>query len=230
MSEITTGLIIVDAQRGFMPASEGTRLQMGGFGELGIEGGETIVSPINRLTHAFQKYSGHIATTQDWHPLTTAHFSNNPNYVTSWPVHCVGNTTGAELHPELLVAQDPQLAQRFIKGDKVALTPEDDTSYTGALAYNPLNGETLPEWMHRKKLQGALVVGLALGDGAKHPLCVDSTAIDLHDAGFTITVIKDAVEAVVPQNRNICFENLEKRGITIATTGQALATIANKEQ
>ncbi|MEO7904303.1 MAG: hypothetical protein ABIR91_00755, partial [Candidatus Saccharimonadales bacterium] len=94
------GFIIVDAQRGFMPATEGERLRMAGFGELGVDGGENIVAPLNRLTVAFGKLGAAIATTQDFHPATTAHFADEPNFVNTWPVHCVAGTPGSQLHPD----------------------------------------------------------------------------------------------------------------------------------
>lgn len=217
-----TALIIVDAQRGFMPASEGERLELDGFGELGVNGGEAIIPPINRLSAAFSRAKWPIATTQDFHPVQTAHFSDTPNYVNSWPVHCVGGTPGAELHPELLVARQPEIATQFIKGDSPCSSPEDDTSYTGALAYNPASGTNLPDWLREQDTDKVYVTGLALGDGDQHALCVDSTARDLHNQGFDVTLIIDATEAVTAENRQKCFTQLGKSGIRLATSHEIL--------
>ncbi|MFZ1301312.1 MAG: isochorismatase family protein [Candidatus Microsaccharimonas sp.] len=229
MSEqLRNALVIVDTQRGFMPASEGERLGVEGFGELGVTGGERIVEHINDLTIALSRQAENlILTTQDWHPQHTAHFAQPeaPNYVNTWPVHCVGDTPGAELHPDLLVAQQPELATRFIKGDKACTSPEDDDSYTGALAYNPITDVLLPDWLREMRANKVYVAGLALGDGNEHPLCVDSTARDLHEQGFDVTLITDAAEAVMPENRELCFRNLGNKGITLLTTEQALAEI-----
>ena len=223
MKERINSLIIVDVQRGFMPASEGDRLKVDGFGELGVQGGEAIVTRVNALTRAIgQSANSLIATTQDWHPTSTAHFSSEPNYIGTWPVHCVGNTPGAELHPDLIVATQPEIATRFIKGDLACESPADDTSYTGALAYNPITKETLPDYLRSHEPSNVYVTGLALGDGDKHPLCVDSTARDLSRDGFNITLITDATEAVFPDNRERCFRNLAREGIRLITTEQAL--------
>lgn len=220
-------LVIVDAQRGFMPASEGTRLGLEGFGELGVEGGQYIVERLNALTRRMsEKAFGLVATTQDWHPVDTAHISETPNYLTTWPVHCIANTPGAELHPDLLVAQDATLATRFIKGDKACAIPEEDDSYTGALAYNPATGQLLPDWLREQGANTVYVAGLALGDGNEHPLCVDSTARDLHNEGFTVTLVTDAAEAVVPENRALCFTNMAALGIRLATTNEVLQELA----
>lgn len=221
-------LVIVDAQRGFMPASEGDRLNLAGFGELGVEGGQTIVDKINALTRSLSnKALGLIATTQDWHPLITAHISETPNYVDTWPVHCIAGTPGAELHPDLLVAQNTELAQQFIKGDQPSATPADDDSYTGALAYNPKTGVKLPDWLRANGAETVYVTGLALGDGNEHPLCVDSTARDLKAQGFEVSLITDAAEAVLPENRAKCFQEMAIRGIRLLTTEEALQEIAS---
>lgn len=220
-------LVIVDAQCGFMPASEGERLGLPGFGELGVEGGQNIVEKLNALTRAMsEKAFGLIATTQDWHPLDTAHISENPNYLTTWPVHCIANTPGAELHPDLLVAQQPELATRFIKGVEACATPEEDDSYTGALAYNPATSQLLPDWLREQGAETVYVAGLALGDGNEHPLCVDSTARDLQREGFKVALITDAAEAVVPDNRAVCFANMGALGVRLLTTPEALEEIA----
>ncbi|HET8883908.1 MAG TPA: isochorismatase family protein [Candidatus Saccharimonadales bacterium] len=215
-------LVIVDTQRGFMPAYEGKRLGIDGCGELGVDGGEQVVSPINQLTDAFHRANLPIATTQDYHPTETAHFSDNPNFTNTWPIHCVGGTPGAELHPDLLAAKDSTLATQFIKGDVACTSPEDDTSYTGALAYNPDTKMTLPDWLDEKKTTSVYVTGLALGDGAEQKLCVDSTAADLYDMGYDVTLVTDAVEAVMSKNRELCFRNLGKRGIRLATSNEVM--------
>lgn len=220
-------LAIIDTQRGFITATEGERLNVAGFGELPVPNGEAIIEKINQLTEAFTHATGTlIATTQDWHPVETAHIDRvNPNYVDTWPAHCIADTPGAELHPDLLVAQNPEIATRFIKGDIACETPEEDTSYTGALAYNPDTNVLLPDWLREKRANRIYVVGLALGDGAAHPLCVDSTARDLHEQGFEVTLITDAAEAVLPENREVCFRNLAAIGIHLMTTEEALATV-----
>jgi len=215
-------LTIIDAEACFMPASEGERLGLEGFGELGVEGGEKIVDPINRLTHTFRKHFLPIQYTLDQHPEETGHFSDQPNFVNTWPKHGRAGTPGGELHPDLLIAQHVSIADRYIKGDVIAAGPEDDTSYTGVLAHNPGTGELLPDALRRHRVATDYVVGLALGDGKENKLCVDSTAVDLFNLGFDVAVITDAVEAVLPENRDKCFQNMAELGIRLMTTQEAI--------
>ncbi len=217
---------IIDAQRGFMPALEGERLGVPGFGELPVTDGELIVPNLNNLTHAFRSHMAPIATTQDWHPEETAHFATEPNFVNTWPKHCRADTPGAELHPELYVAHINSLLPHFKKGMEAALTPDDDTSYTGVLAYDLKTKETFPQWLESHKVTTVVLGGLALGDGKENPLCVDSTAIDLRRIGYDVVVTTDAVEAVMPENRELCFKNLGEIGVKLMTTNQVLAEVA----
>lgn len=218
-------LAIIDTQRGFMPATEGERLGLEGFGELGVDGGPAVVGPLNQLTHTFRNNMLPIVYTQDWHPEDTKHFDAEPNFVNTWPAHCRADTPGAELHPDLLIAQHPSIAERFVKGDVAATSPEDDTSYTGVLAHDPETGLLLPDALRKHKVAKVYLGGLALGDGGEYKLCVDSTAFDLKAEGFDVTVITDAVEAVLPENRAKSLQAMAAYGINLVTTAQAIAEV-----
>lgn len=209
--------IIVDAQNDFID------------GSLAVTGGEKVIEPINTMTMAFRRCLYPILTTQDWHPKETAHFAADPNFINTWPVHCVAGSHGGELHPDLEVAKHTAIATRFIKGDVACESPEDDTSYTGALAYNPETGTSLPDWLQERYIKQVYVVGLALGDGDQNKLCVDSTAADLYGLGYEVTLVTDAAEAVMPENRTKCFKNLGEKGIRLMTMAQVLEEIGYEE-
>lgn len=220
-------LVIVDAQRGFMPAEEGERLKVAGFGELTVPDGHRVVYPANRMTEIFLDHQLPVLTTQDMHPEQTAHFSDNPNFVDTWPRHCVAGTAGSELHPRLMAGVAPRVAH-FIKGDIAAATPAEDDSYSGALAHreDPETGERqlLPDYLRKLHVATAYVCGLTVGK--ERPLCVDSTAIDLKELGFDVAVVTDAIEAVVPADKEACLRNLGERGIRLVQSHEVVAEAA----
>src|SRR5437879_2944240 len=84
-----TALVVVDVQSDF--ADPG--------GWLYVQGGEAVVTEVNRLIEQATAAGSAVVFTQDWHPPQTDHFKQ-------WPVHCVQGTWGAELHPEL-IAREP---------------------------------------------------------------------------------------------------------------------------
>lgn len=221
------GLVIVDAERCFFPVEEGLRLGLPGFGELAVPGSEKVVEPINKLTRAMTLAKGLITYTLDKHTLGTAHFSIQPNYVNTWPVHGVDGTPGSEPHPELLIVTDPELAKpfEFIKGNIPAATPEDDDSYTGALAHIRGTKILLPEYLKVRGVETVYLAGLALGDGADNKLCVDSTAADLKKLGYDVALVKEAVEAVLPGNKVKAVRSLGHLGVRNLSLEQALAEV-----
>ena len=80
-------LIIVDLQIDFVTG-----------GKLAVPQGEQIVPLVNELAGRFDL----VVATQDWHPPRTPHFMPDG----PWPVHCVGDTWGAELHPAFELPAD----------------------------------------------------------------------------------------------------------------------------
>jgi nicotinamidase/pyrazinamidase len=217
-------LVIVDAQRCFMPSEEGLALNAEGFGELPVPNGQTIVHPLNKLTLAALIEHTPVLTTQDQHPDITAHFSDNPNFIDTWPVHGRKGTPGGELHPDLLAAIDPNVVH-FIKGDEAAKSPAEDTSYSGAVAHhiNPETGEdeTLPDYLHRLDVLHVYIGGLTIGKD--RPLCVDSTAIDLHNQGFNVHLVTDTITALVPGDKDEILYNLKNQGMKLTDSRDAVA-------
>ena len=86
---MTRTLIVADPQRDFC---EG--------GSLGVAGGAAVVSRIDRLLNSDHGYV-YVVATRDHHIKPGAHFSDEPDFVDSWPPHCVVGTPGAEFHDQL---------------------------------------------------------------------------------------------------------------------------------
>lgn len=211
MTNIALG--IIDAQRGFMPAEEGERLNQPGFGELPVRDGERIIPHLNALVMQVEQ----VFTTQDFHPENTAHFGDEPNFETTWPVHCVGGTPGAELHPELELAG----AERFYKGAEVLERGEDDTSYSGFNARRFTDEKPLPEWLRDNKITEVVLGGLALD------YCVRATALDLrNNMNLDVTLVTDATEPVDQTTGLRTIDELEAAGVKFETTEQILERLA----
>jgi nicotinamidase/pyrazinamidase len=94
---MTRGLLIVDIQQDFC---EG--------GALAVAGGNAVAQRVGALLEDRPGLYTHIFASQDWHnpmpDLNGGHFApegEQPDYVNTWPVHCVAGTPGAELHPAL---------------------------------------------------------------------------------------------------------------------------------
>lgn len=81
--------VAVDVQNDFCPG-----------GALAVENGDAVIAPLNQLFAWTEQQGGLTVATRDWHPPQTPHFAD---YGGTWPVHCVADTDGAQLHKDLAI-------------------------------------------------------------------------------------------------------------------------------
>ncbi|HEU4919179.1 MAG TPA: isochorismatase family protein, partial [Candidatus Limnocylindrales bacterium] len=121
-----------------------------------------------------------VVYTQDWHPESTPHFAKDGGI---WPVHCVGGTWGAELHPDVVV-----------DGPRVRKGENGEDGYSGFTMRDPQSGETIPTpleaLLREHGIERVVVCGLATD------YCVKATALDAARLGFETYLLVDAIRAV----------------------------------
>lgn len=165
-----TALIVVDVQNDFADPE----------GSLYVAGGDQVIETINQEIRRAREAGALVVYTQDWHPETTPHFEKDGGI---WPVHCVQNTWGAELHPRLEV-----------EGEVVRKGTAGEDGYSGFTVRDPTSGDTqqtkLEAMLKARGITTTVVVGLATD------YCVKETAIDSAHKGFQTTVLTDATRAV----------------------------------
>ncbi|MDN6177372.1 MAG: isochorismatase family protein [Micrococcaceae bacterium] len=206
-----TALIIVDVQNDFC---EG--------GSLGVSGGGATAGAITSdLNDHGWKYAAVLAT-QDWHIDPGTHFSSEPDYVDSWPVHCVAGTPGAELHPGLApVLKAGALTATFRKGryeaaysgfESTLVDPEDPAATSEEADRESLEstpGESLGEWLSSRHIHKVDIVGIATD------FCVRETALDAARAGFDTTVLARLTAAVHRVTVPTVLGELARAGVAI---------------
>jgi len=165
-----TALIVVDVQNDFADPS----------GALYVRGGEEVVQVANREIERALAAGSPIFYTQDWHPESTPHFQKDGGI---WPVHCVGGSWGAELHPDLLV-----------RGEVIRKGTGGEDGYSGFTVKDPRSGDkkstALGSLLREKDIGRVLVLGLATD------YCVGATARDAVAAGLDTTVLREGIRAV----------------------------------
>lgn len=211
---MSRALIIVDVQNDFC---EG--------GALPVAGGAELAAAISEYVDAHHTQFDHIVVTQDWHSEPGTHFSEHPDFMDSWPPHCVAGTRGAELHPDL----DTEYVQAYFhKGQFTAaysgfeglLAPEDavpagerkpgalaaagdaDTYSRGADAIG------LDDWLQSHGIEEVVVVGIATD------FCVMATALDAIQAGYSVTVIRE-LTAGISEDLGNAFAEMELGGVEL---------------
>lgn len=178
-------LIVVDVQNDFC---EG--------GSIAVAGGAAVAAAVSG--HAAGGGYDEIVATRDYHVDPGAHFSADPDYATSWPVHCVAGTGGASFHPALDVAA---VAEVFSKGTHAAAY----SGFEGAAR----DGSGLAEWLRARGIDAVDVVGIATDH------CVRATALDAARAGFATTVLLDLTAGVARSTVDIALAELSAAGVTL---------------
>jgi nicotinamidase/pyrazinamidase len=167
-----TALIVVDLQNDFADPA----------GSLAVAGADAVVDAINVAVRDAADAGAMVAVTQDWHPESTPHFAKDGGI---WPVHCVGGTWGAELHPAFELPAD---ARRVRKGE------HGEDGYSGFTMRHPVTGDESPtelEAMLRERgIERVVVAGLATD------YCVKATALDALRLGFDVRLLPEAIAAV----------------------------------
>jgi nicotinamidase/pyrazinamidase len=181
-------LIVVDVQVDFC---EG--------GSMGVAGGAATAAAISAHLSAEHGRYSHVVASRDYHEEPGAHFSGTPDFVDSWPVHCLVGEPGAAFHPELDVAR---LEEVFSKGRHTA-------AYSAFEAASP-SGETLAAWLRARDVDLVEVCGIATDH------CVRATALDAVREGFPTTVLLDLTAGVLPETTDRALEEMAAAGIELA--------------
>lgn len=182
---MATALIIVDVQNDFC---EG--------GALAVEGGAAVAEAVSR--HVSTTPYGHVVATRDYHVEPGRHFAAEPDFVRSWPRHCVAGTAGASFHPELDVAP---IAAVFSKG-------QYDDGYSGFDGTTG-DGTRLADWLRTREVDTVDVVGIATDH------CVRATALDAAGAGFATTVPVALTAGVAQSTVDNAIAELRAGGVSV---------------
>jgi nicotinamidase/pyrazinamidase len=187
-------LIVVDVQNDFC---EG--------GSLVVSGGADVAAAITDLIGQAQPGYRHVVATRDHHIEPGDHFSDHPDYLRSWPPHCVAGTEGVGFHPNFApVVASGAIDAVFDKGSYSA-------AYSGFEGTDE-NGATLAQWLRARQVTEVDVVGIATDH------CVRATALDALREGFTTNVLLDLTAGVAEESTNRALEEL--RGAGVELTGK----------
>ncbi|ARF80189.1 isochorismatase family protein [Kitasatospora aureofaciens] len=184
-------LIVVDVQNDFC---EG--------GSLAVAGGAEVAAAITDLIAESSPGYQHILATRDHHIDPGEHFSPEPDYVSSWPVHCVAGTEGVGFHPNFAPAVISGAVEAVF--DKGAYS----AAYSGFEGLDE-NRRGPVEWLRERQVDEVDVVGIATDH------CVRATALDAARAGFTTRVLLDLTAGVSPETTAAALEELRAAGVEL---------------
>ena len=188
---MTSALFIVDVQNDF---TEG--------GALGVDGVAVVAAGVTTLLREHPERYDYVFASRDWHDSDNdngGHFGPTPDYVATWPEHCVAGTPGAEYHPAL---DTGEIDVHVRKGQG----KPDYSMFQGVTD----EGETVVEALDRLGVTEVDVVGIATD------YCVRASALDALAAGRSVRVLSDLVAGVAAASSEAALAELAAAGATVA--------------
>jgi nicotinamidase/pyrazinamidase len=185
---MTRALIVVDVQVDFC---EGGRLP--------VAGGAEVARGISDLLSAHPDRYSLVVATRDWHIDPGSHFSSTPDFVDSWPPHCLAGERGAAFHPAL-----------DTKGVGVIVSKGANSAAYSGFEGTTEDGRSLEQVLREAGVESVDVAGIATDH------CVRATALDGRAAGFVVTVLTDLCAGVAPATTAASLRELESAGVALS--------------
>ncbi|HEU0100892.1 MAG TPA: isochorismatase family protein [Mycobacteriales bacterium] len=180
---MTRALLVVDVQEDFC---EG--------GSLAVAGGRAVADAVAARLGDYEV----VVASQDWHVDPGAHFAEQPDFVDSWPAHCVVGTPGSRLQPPLT---EDRFTAVVRKGEHAAAY----SAFEGTLP----DGTTLAAWLADRGVDALDVCGLATDH------CVRASALDARRAGLPVRLLTDLCAGVAPDTTQRALAELAAAGVEL---------------
>lgn len=191
---MSAALFIVDVQNDF---TEG--------GALAVAGGDAVAEAVTRHLEAHAGDYALVIASRDWHDAegdNGGHFAESPDYVDTWPVHCVAGTPGADYDPGF---------------DTVAVTHHVKKGQ-GIPAYSLFegvtdDGQSVADLLTEHGILDVDVVGLATDH------CVRASALDAIEHGRHVRILTDLIAGVAPEPSEAALAELAHAGAQLSVSG-----------
>lgn len=215
---MTVALLLIDLQNDFCPG-----------GALAVAEGDKVITIANQAIDACLAANIPVIASQDWHPTEHRSFAVNSNAEPGtvgeleglvqvwWPVHCVQEQPGAELHPEL---KQDAITAVFRKGQDHAID-----SYSAFFDNGQRAKTSLDSWLQHHGINRLYVMGLATD------YCVKYSVLDALNLGYQTTVISDGCRGVnlQPQDSQQAFSAMSHAGANLVTLAHFLAEVVSAD-
>ncbi|GAA2043631.1 bifunctional pyrazinamidase/nicotinamidase [Agromyces tropicus] len=194
---MSRALFIIDVQNDF---TEG--------GALGVDGGAAVAAGITAYLAEHADRYDLVVASRDWHNPDDdngGHFATDaePDFVTTWPKHCMAGTEGAEYHPAL---DTDRIDLHIRKGQGVpAYSIFEGTDDEGA---------SIAELLDRHGITEVDVAGIATD------YCVRASALDAIEHGRHVRVLEDLVAGVAAETSEAAIAELGHAGAAIVDSSE----------
>lgn len=189
---MTRALFVIDVQNDF---TEG--------GALGVTGGGAVARAVTEYLAQHPERYDEVFASRDWHDADNdngGHFATTeePNFVTTWPVHCVADTPGSEYH---FAFDTDAVTVHIRKGQGVP-------AYSIFEGFTP-EGVAFRQVLEDRNVREVDVVGIATD------YCVLASARHALAAGIHVRVLTDLVTGVGADSSVAALAELAEAGAEV---------------
>ncbi|MDQ1704836.1 MAG: nicotinamidase/pyrazinamidase [Frankiaceae bacterium] len=182
---MSRALVVVDIQNDFC---EG--------GALAVAGGAAVAAAVSAYI-ANADYD-HVVATRDAHRDPGPHFAVEPDFVDTWPPHCLAGSPGMQFHPAFDLQQVEAVFDKGAWGAAYSGFEGHDTS-----------GTALADWLREHAVDSIDIAGIATDH------CVRATAVDAVQEGFATTVLLDLTAGVAPATVDAAIDEMTAAGVRL---------------
>lgn len=176
-------------------------------GSLAVSGGSAVATGISEYLSTNSDNYDLVVASRDWHDGDNdnqGHFAKPgtaPDFIESWPVHCVSGSQGAEYHPNL----DTSLINVHIRKG------QGKPAYSIFEGHTP-EGKTIEQVLDENDITEIDVAGLATD------YCVLASALAAKSAGRKVRVLSSLSAGVAPESTEAALGKLISAGIEVVPT------------
>jgi len=181
-------------------------------GKLYVEGAEKLKQTWRKLTELARKKSIRVVNTADYHYFNSAELDENPDFVKTFPQHCMAKTEGAE-YVEETMPEEPVI---FDWNKEYLITPEiidpgiNRNFIVRKDAFDVFKGNPLTKYLVKMlKPKNVVIYGVTTN------VCVDAAVMGLSRKVKNVYVVEDAIKEL--PNIPLPFEKWKKRKVKMLT-------------
>jgi nicotinamidase/pyrazinamidase len=181
-------LLVVDLQNDFL---EG--------GSIPVPGGTQVAAQVSRHIRHFRSEYAFVVATRDVHEDPADHFSDKPDYITTWPKHGLIGSRGATLCTPIFNLVREKIIQVVVDKGRHA-------GAASAFEAQDVRGHMLVDVLREQRVDHIDICGLIT------EYCIRESALDARKHEFQVRVLVNLCGAASPDNAQRAFEDMKTAG------------------
>lgn len=179
-------------------------------GKLYVKGAENIEPNLERITRLAREKEIFIVNTADWHNELTKEISDTPDFVSTFPPHCMQGTKGAQFVPAtapkgFAIGWDfRQLGAKLFDTPDITIYKDDFDVFKG----NP----------HTDEILNVIAPDRVIVYGVATNVCVDKAVTGLRKRGIETYVVFDAIKELPNIPVQPIYDSWWKKGASFVVT------------